>query len=62
MEFAPGGELFARLTEEGPYAEQEARGIFAQIASAVEYMVSRFAISSELLKCQDPQKSRYSSM
>ena len=40
MEFAPGGELFARLTEEGPYGEQEAKGIFAQIASAVEYMVS----------------------
>ncbi len=38
---APKGELFARLSEEGPYKECQAKGIFAQIASAVEYMVSR---------------------
>lgn len=40
MEYAPGGELFARLTEEGYYDEEKAKFIFAQIASAVEYMVS----------------------
>ena len=39
MEMAPNGELFARLSEEGPYKECQAKGIFAQIASAVEYMV-----------------------
>ncbi len=40
MEFAPGGELFVRLAENGSYHESEAKAIFAQIASAVEYMVS----------------------
>ena len=39
MEYAPGGELFAKLTEDGAYPEDKARPIFAQIASAVEYMV-----------------------
>ena len=40
MEYAPGGELFVRLAETGSYTELEARPIFAQIASAVQYMVS----------------------
>ena len=39
MEYAPGGELFARLTEEGYYDEPKAKFIFAQVTSAVEYMV-----------------------
>lgn len=39
MEFAPGGELFARLTEEGYYDEDKAKVIFAQVASAISYMV-----------------------
>jgi len=39
MEMAPNGELFAKLSEEGPYKESQAKGIFSQIASAVQYMV-----------------------
>lgn len=42
MEMAPNGELFAKLSEEGPYREAQAKGIFTQIASAVEYMVKYF--------------------
>ena len=40
MEYAPGGELFVRIAEAGSYTELEAKPIFAQIASAVQYMVS----------------------
>lgn len=39
MEMAPLGELFAKLSEEGGYSENQAKGIFAQVASAVQYMV-----------------------
>ena len=43
LEYAPGGELFARLTsEKGPYKEFEAKIVFAQIASAIQYMVRSF--------------------
>ena len=41
MEYAPGGELFAQLTEVGPFHEEEAKVVFAQIASALEYMVKK---------------------
>ena len=41
LEYAHGGELFARLTsEKGPYKEYEAKIVFAQISSAIQYMVS----------------------
>lgn len=40
MEYAPGGELFVRLAEIGSYTESEAKPIFAQIASAIHYMVN----------------------
>ena len=41
LEYAHGGELFARLTsEKGPYKESEAKIIFAQIGSAIQYMVN----------------------
>ena len=41
LEYAHGGELFARLTsEKGPYKESEAKIVFAQIASAIQYMVN----------------------
>ena len=39
MEMAPNGELFAKLSEEGPYKESQAKFIFTQISSAVQYMV-----------------------
>jgi serine/threonine-protein kinase NIM1 len=41
LEYAHGGELFARLTsEKGPYKESEAKIVFAQIGSAIQYMVN----------------------
>ena len=53
MEYAPGGELFVRLAEVGRYSEQEAKPIFAQIASAVEYMVSTGCLNTyiKVLTC-----------
>ena len=48
MEYAPGGELFARLTEEGPYEEARARFIFAQVASGVDYMHNSLFIHRDL--------------
>ena len=41
MEYAAGGELFARISNEGKLHERTARRIFTQVASAVEHMVSR---------------------
>lgn len=41
MEYAPGGELFARISNEGKLHERTARRIYAQVACAVEHMVSR---------------------
>jgi len=48
MEYAPGGELFVRLAECGSYTEYEAKPIFAQIASAVQYMHERHFIHRDL--------------
>ena len=41
MEYAAGGELFARISNEGKLHERTARRIYAQVTSAVEHMVSR---------------------
>ncbi|KAG0422247.1 hypothetical protein HPB47_001907 [Ixodes persulcatus] len=38
MEFAQGGELFEKVTSDGRYSEEDARLVFAQIASALEHM------------------------
>ena len=48
MEYAPGGELFARLTEDGPYEEDRAKSIFAQVASGVDYMHNNLFIHRDL--------------
>lgn len=40
MECASGGELFAKITNDGRMPEPEARLIFAQVASAIEHLVS----------------------
>ena len=49
MEYAHGGELFARLTgDKGAYKESEAKLIFSQIASAIEYMHDRNCIHRDL--------------
>nr|CAD7400365.1 unnamed protein product [Timema cristinae] len=39
MEFARGGELFNKLTTYGRFQECDAKPLFAQVISAVEYMV-----------------------
>jgi hypothetical protein len=40
MEYASGGELFNKITAVGKIAENEAKNLFAQVISAVEFMVS----------------------
>ena len=40
LEYAPGGELFECISKDGPYSEDNARPIFAQVISAVQHMVS----------------------
>ena len=39
LEYAPGGELYTRLTKQGKFVENEAKNIFAQITAAVDHMV-----------------------
>lgn len=39
MEYAGGGELFAKISNEGKLPEKVAKKIFCQIQSAVEHMV-----------------------
>lgn len=40
LEFAPGGELFQKITSDGRYTEDDARVVFAQVVSAVNHMAS----------------------
>ncbi len=58
MEFAPGGELFARLTEEGPFTERQARGVFAQVASAVDYMHDNYFIHRWVIRRSIEKETR----
>lgn len=39
MEYAGGGELFTKISNEGKMPEPEARAIFAQIVAAIDHMV-----------------------
>ena len=39
MEYAGGGELFTRISNEGKFPEPEARHIFAQVVAAMDHMV-----------------------
>lgn len=39
-EYAPGGELFTKISKEGKMKEVEAKKIFAQIISAINHMVN----------------------
>ena len=52
MEYAPGGELFNRVTSDGRLNEPLAACIFAQVLSAVSYMVRKLSIYSLTLKRQ----------
>ncbi|KAH3847565.1 hypothetical protein DPMN_089890 [Dreissena polymorpha] len=38
MEYAGGGELFTKISNEGKLAEPEARHIFSQVAAAIDHM------------------------
>lgn len=40
VEYASGGELFAKLSNEGKFSEGRAKHYFKQVLSAVEHMVS----------------------
>lgn len=40
MEYASEGELFARINQHGRLHEHQAKMVFAQIVSAVDYMVN----------------------
>ena len=40
LEFAPGGELFNRVTTEGRLVESEAAYVFSQVVSAIVYLVN----------------------
>lgn len=40
LEYAPGGELFQKLTTEGRMREPEAKAVFIQIVAAVKHLVS----------------------
>ena len=42
MEYAGGGELFTKISNEGKFPEQEAKHIFAQVIAGVQHMVWGF--------------------
>lgn len=48
MEYAPGGELFTKISNEGRIAEAECKPIYAQVISAVSHMHSKNIIHRDL--------------
>ena len=50
MECASEGDVQARICKEGPFSEDQARHIFAQVASAINHMVSSLWLSSRVSK------------
>lgn len=48
MEFAKGGELFARISNKGRFSEDHARRFFQQLISAVGYCHSRGVFHRDL--------------
>lgn len=48
MEYAGGGELFTKISNEGKFPEPEARNIFGQVIAAVEHMHSHNIIHRDI--------------
>ncbi|XP_072172829.1 serine/threonine-protein kinase NIM1-like [Diadema setosum] len=48
MEYAPGGELFTKISNEGKIAEAECKPIYAQVLAAVVHMHSKNIIHRDL--------------
>lgn len=48
MEYAGGGELFTRISNEGKFSEPEARNIYAQVVAGMEHLHSRNIIHRDL--------------
>ena len=47
MEYAGGGELFTKISNEGKFPESEAKHIFAQSVAGVQHMVgSSFVLTT----------------
>ncbi len=47
-EYAPGGDLYTHITDNGKMNENEAKCIFAQITAAVDFMVQKNLINTSL--------------
>ena len=46
MECAGEGDVQAKICKEGPFSEDQARHIFAQVTAAINHMVSSLWLSS----------------
>ncbi|CAF3672805.1 unnamed protein product [Adineta steineri] len=47
-EYAPGGELYTRISKAGKFVEDEAKSIFAQLTAAIDHMHSQGIIHRDI--------------